>query len=66
MIPEGLGCWLEVMLDCKTILVSAQTVWVVLGDLRHQWVVMLDQMCEISLCLGGLGGSRGSGVLVGG
>ena len=31
-----------VILDDRAILASAQAVWVVLGDLRHWWVLMLD------------------------
>ena len=39
-------------------------VWIVLGGLRHWWVVMLDH--RASLASVGLRCSRGSGALVGG
>ena len=31
------------IIDDRAILVTAQAVWVVLGDLRRRWVVMLDR-----------------------
>ena len=41
MVLEGLGFWLVVRLDCRTILAPAQAVWVVLGSLDRWWALML-------------------------
>ena len=34
--------------DCRAILASVKSVWVVLGGLGHWWVVMLDRRATLA------------------
>ena len=61
MALVGLWCWWVVLLAHRTILGSVLAVWVVLGSMGGWWALMLDRNC-----IGGLGGSRASGVTLGG